>query len=137
MTTETFGRPYVWQCEALVCRHPNRDLPTSDLPRVHADCDVYDDTARHGQGHQGLRARHLDGWRCDRCSEEDELTFDECEALGLDGTLRDGHAPWRWADLNPDQRAALGRVTVTIVRPGTPEWEESERMLEVQRAHGG
>jgi hypothetical protein len=27
----------------------------------------FDDTARHDRDHQGLRARHLDGWRCDAC----------------------------------------------------------------------
>ena len=36
------------------------------------------------------------------------LSFDEAEAAGLDGTLRDGSAEQTWASLTPRQRAALG-----------------------------
>ncbi|MEU7874265.1 hypothetical protein [Dactylosporangium sp. NPDC049140] len=35
------------------------------------------------------------------------LSFDEAEAAGFDGTLRDGSAPHTWASLTPRQRAAL------------------------------
>lgn len=36
------------------------------------------------------------------------LSFDEAQAAGLDGTLRDGSAEHTWASLTPRQRAALG-----------------------------
>ena len=36
------------------------------------------------------------------------LSFDEAEAAGFDGTLRDGSEPHTWASLTPRQRAAAG-----------------------------
>jgi hypothetical protein len=35
------------------------------------------------------------------------LSFDEAEAAGFDGTLRDGSEPHTWASLTPRQRASL------------------------------
>jgi len=45
------------------------------------------------------------------------LSFDEAEAAGLDGTLRDGSEPHTWASLTPRQRAAAG---LTPERPTAP-----------------
>jgi len=36
------------------------------------------------------------------------LSFDEAEAAGFDGTLRDGSEPHTWASLTPRQRATSG-----------------------------
>jgi hypothetical protein len=38
------------------------------------------------------------------------LSFDEAEAAGVDGTLRDGSEPHSWASLTARQRAAAGLI---------------------------
>lgn len=45
------------------------------------------------------------------------FSFDEAEAAGFDGTLRDGSEPHTWASLTPRQRAAAG---LNPQRPAEP-----------------
>jgi hypothetical protein len=40
-------------------------------------------------------------------SAGEQLSVDEAELLGFDGTLRDGSDPARWGDLTADQKATL------------------------------
>jgi hypothetical protein len=47
------------------------------------------------------------------------LSFDEAEAAGFDGTLRDGSRPHTWASLTPRQRAAF-RLDRREPRAGEP-----------------
>jgi hypothetical protein len=49
------------------------------------------------------------------------LSFDEAEAAGLDGTLRNGSEPHTWASLTPRQRAAAGLDTNAAGRRALPK----------------
>lgn len=43
-------------------------------------------------------------------ADDEELSYDEVEAIGLDGTGRDGDPrfPYRWSNLTDDERRMLG-----------------------------
>jgi len=47
------------------------------------------------------------------------LSFDEAEAAGLDGTLRDGREPHTWASLTPRQRSAAGLTPISPADPAS------------------
>lgn len=107
---------------ALIERDERADGPLYD---VSVRC--WDDLARHvdEDGYlEQLSARHpIPTWdedtfaiavqdRTDTLLHERDrlLSFDEAQAAGLDGTLRDGSPPHTWAELTPRQRAVIDRL---------------------------
>lgn len=46
-----------------------------------------------------------------------QLTVDEAEAAGVDGTLRDGSEPHTWASLTPRQWVAAGLTSDNPTEP--------------------
>jgi hypothetical protein len=49
------------------------------------------------------------------------LSFDEAEAAGFDGTLRDGSEPHTWASLSPRQRGAAGLTSGSTAGQTEPQ----------------
>jgi hypothetical protein len=87
------------RCWDDLIRHVNPGAYVEDLPR--AD----DDAVRLGDEFVIAVQDRVDTLLHQR---DRLLSFDEAEAAGFDGTLRDGSEPHTWASLTPRQRAAAG-----------------------------
>lgn len=75
----------------------------------------YDDATASHPDHDGLRARHLDHWRCDLCDALDEL-----DALSMSSWT---HRPYQY--VTEATRATVRRVTGLTLTPGE-RWSRAD-----------
>jgi hypothetical protein len=112
-----------WEYEAIVARMERASMKgasAASMARHLADCEAAGlDTYAHrlyvqkAQKRLGLaQALGMELWlraRGDLVPYDDQLTFDEAEGIGLDGTGRDGNPrfPYRYSNLTPAEMKRL------------------------------
>lgn len=108
--------------------HQRRFEPGEDCP---ACARAVEQLARLGPNAGSCAHQWPNGRRMACSVVEQELTFDECVLLELDGTGRDGdaHIPWRVGHLTPAQQSMLRELwDGTLCECGHPAWDDGHDM---------